>query len=178
MKPLILWGGEDVWPGCYGADPHPKSGPFNPKRDVNEIDLVKAAMALDQPIVGVCRGAQLLCVMNGGTLWQHSLGHNNNNHGLVTRDGYINSAAADHHQIMRPDGKYELLAWDDTPTHVYGEKDTDNPLVIARVPEVIWWPETKCLAIQPHPEWEDKDSPFVKWINNTIYTLIGEEGVF
>lgn len=166
MKPLILWGGEDVWPGFYGADPHPKAGPFNPERDVNEIDLVKAAMALNQSIVGVCRGAQLLCVMNGGTLWQHSLGHNNNNHGLVTRDGYINSAAADHHQIMRPEGKCEVLAYAEGPTIAYGA--TDKQVVLARVPEVIWWPETKCLGIQPHPEWEPKGSAFVQWINEVM----------
>ena len=167
MKPLVLWGGEDIWPGFYQQKPHPKAGPFDQNRDVDEINQVERALSIKQPIVGICRGAQLLCVLNGGTLWQHSLGHRNNNHGLVTRDGHISSAAADHHQIMRPDGKYELLAWDDTPTHVYGEKDTD-PLVIARVPEVVWWPETKCLGIQPHPEWESKGSKFVTWINSIL----------
>lgn len=173
MKPLILWGGEDVYPGFYGADPHPKAGPFNQNRDVDEISQVERALLIKQPIVGVCRGAQLLCVMNGGTLWQHSLGHRNNDHALYGPDGLIcNSAAADHHQIMRPVGNHEVLAWDDTPTYVYNSNN--DKFIIARVPEVVWWPDTKCLGIQPHPEWEKKGSCFLNWINS----VIKEKGIY
>lgn len=166
MKPLILWGGEDVWPGFYGADPHPKAGPFNPERDIREVRLIKAAMALDQPIVGICRGAQLLCVANNGSLWQHSLGHNQA-HDIITKDLEVfKDVSADHHQIMRPEGKCEVLAYAEGPTIAYGA--TDKQVVLARVPEVIWWPETKCLGIQPHPEWEPKGSAFVQWINEVM----------
>lgn len=172
MKPLILWGGEDVHPSFYEETDHPIAGPFNIKRDEFELGEVEKAVTLGQPVIGICRGAQLLCVFNGGTLWQHSIGHRNNSHSLKTKDKtMIQSAAADHHQIMRPVGTFEVLAWDDTSTHVYTANN--KSLVLARAPEVVWWPKTKSLGIQPHPEWEKKGSTFLQWINK----IISEKGI-
>ena len=67
---LLLAGGEDVSPSCYGAAPHPKLGKTNPAQDEVEIALARRAAADGKPILGICRGVQLLNVALGGTLYQ------------------------------------------------------------------------------------------------------------
>lgn len=67
---LLLTGGEDVDPARYGATPHPKLGSIDPRRDENELALITEARARDLPILGICRGIQVLNVAFGGTLLQ------------------------------------------------------------------------------------------------------------
>jgi putative glutamine amidotransferase len=73
---LVIAGGADVDPAAYGADPHPKTGEPRRDRDNAEFALVEAALKLDLPVLGVCRGMQVLNVALGGTLHQHIEGHN------------------------------------------------------------------------------------------------------
>jgi putative glutamine amidotransferase len=68
---LVLAGGADVDPGSYGAKPHPKTGPTWPERDRFELALAHRAVERDMPVLGICRGMQLLNVARGGTLHQH-----------------------------------------------------------------------------------------------------------
>lgn len=68
---LILAGGADVDPVHYGAEPHPATTGTVPERDRFEIALTRAALERDQPVLGICRGMQLLNVACGGTLNQH-----------------------------------------------------------------------------------------------------------
>jgi putative glutamine amidotransferase len=68
---LLLTGGGDVEPGCYGATPAPEVYGVEPGRDAYEIALVQAAVQAGVPILGICRGVQLLNVALGGTLVQH-----------------------------------------------------------------------------------------------------------
>jgi len=67
---LLLTGGEDVDPARYGAAPHPKLGTIDTRRDENELALITEARARDLPILGICRGIQVLNVAFGGTLIQ------------------------------------------------------------------------------------------------------------
>lgn len=67
---LLLTGGEDVDPACYGAVPHARLGTVDRRRDDNELALVTDARARDLPILAICRGIQLLNVACGGTLIQ------------------------------------------------------------------------------------------------------------
>lgn len=67
---LLLAGGQDIHPSFYGAAPHPRLGPTNPLQDEVEIALARRAVAEGLPVLGVCRGAQLLNVALGGTLYQ------------------------------------------------------------------------------------------------------------
>lgn len=67
---LLFAGGEDVGPANYGAAPHPRLGPINPLQDEVEIALARRAVADRKPVLGVCRGMQLLNVALGGTLYQ------------------------------------------------------------------------------------------------------------
>jgi len=68
---LILSGGSDVEPSRYGAAPHPAAGPFFPARDAAELELCRRALADGLPVLGICRGLQVINVALGGTLHQH-----------------------------------------------------------------------------------------------------------
>lgn len=68
---LLLVGGVDIGAGTYGAEPHPRADPPLPVRDAVEIALVRAALGRDLPVLGICRGVQVINVAAGGTLTQH-----------------------------------------------------------------------------------------------------------
>lgn len=67
---LMLPGGPDVDPTFYGEEPHPKIGMTLYQKDRFEVALIKAALAADKPIFGICRGIQIMNVAMGGTLYQ------------------------------------------------------------------------------------------------------------
>lgn len=67
---LLLCGGEDVDPARYGAEPSPRLGKVNLKRDAWEFLLLDEAVKRRLPVIGICRGCQLINVYFGGTLWQ------------------------------------------------------------------------------------------------------------
>jgi putative glutamine amidotransferase len=67
---VLLPGGVDVDPSNYGIAAHAKLGRLDPARDRTEMQLAKWAVAEGKPILGVCRGVQVLNVACGGTLWQ------------------------------------------------------------------------------------------------------------
>ena len=68
---LLLAGGGDIDPTAYGADPAPETTGFRAERDRFELSLARAALERDLPVLGVCRGMELLNVACGGTLVQH-----------------------------------------------------------------------------------------------------------
>ena len=72
---LVIAGGPDVDPARYGAERSPHTGPPATRRDTWELALIEAALASRTPLLGVCRGMQLLNVALGGTLVQHIEGH-------------------------------------------------------------------------------------------------------
>jgi putative glutamine amidotransferase len=67
---LVLTGGEDMDPAWYQAEPHPKANPPSRERDLFELALFAAARQRELPILGICRGIQVVNVALGGTLWQ------------------------------------------------------------------------------------------------------------
>lgn len=160
---LLLWGGTDISSKLYGEEPLPTTDKPDKIRDERELAQIDYYIRHKLPIIGVCRGAQLLCVANGGKLLQHVPEHRNNNHAVFILDTEedIESVAADHHQVMLPAGNYTIL----------GEAHDGYP-------EVVYWPDTKCLAVQPHPEWMNKDHPFNIWLDSLIYNLFGLKNVF
>ena len=68
---LLLTGGADIDPASYGAKPHPETSGTWPERDRFELALAHRALERDMPVLGICRGMQLLNIACGGTLDQH-----------------------------------------------------------------------------------------------------------
>ena len=78
LDALILGGGADIDPSCHGSEPHPETRGTNPDRDRFELALARRALERGMPLLGVCRGMQILNVATGGNLDQHlpeRLGH-------------------------------------------------------------------------------------------------------
>ena len=71
LDALILAGGADVDPASYGAEPHAETRGTWPERDRFELALARRALERDMPLLGICRGMQMLNVALGGTLDQH-----------------------------------------------------------------------------------------------------------
>jgi putative glutamine amidotransferase len=67
---LLLVGGEDIGASTYGTASHPAADAPNVRRDTAELALLKAAIADDLPVLGVCRGFQLMNILYGGDLVQ------------------------------------------------------------------------------------------------------------
>lgn len=67
---IALAGGRDIDPRCYGQEPHEKLAATEPRRDAFELELVRRALERGMPILGMCRGIQVLNVALGGTLVQ------------------------------------------------------------------------------------------------------------
>ena len=117
---LILAGGADIDPSFYGQPPHPETHGTVPERDRFEIAMARGAIERDLPLLGICRGMQLLNVALGGTLHQHLpdvLGHGDhrrvagsfdgNDHDVLLAEGsqvaevageLVHSTKSHHHQ--------------------------------------------------------------------------------
>jgi len=84
LDALIVTGGAgDLDPALYGQEPHPETGPVQEERDAYELALVRAAVERRMPILGICRGMQIINVAYGGGIEQHLpniLGHERHRH--------------------------------------------------------------------------------------------------
>jgi gamma-glutamyl-gamma-aminobutyrate hydrolase PuuD len=171
---LVIWGGEDIHPSIYGQ-PNVASfvwGTAPSKRDRIEISLMEKAMELGMPILGVCRGAQLACAMSGGKLAQ-DVDRHGTDHMVITSDGRELETSSVHHQMMYPfDVEHELLAW--TPKCLSGvyrgltEEEIANVLAMGE-PEIVWFPKTKMLAVQGHPEFMEQDCEFNNYCRELLH---------
>ena len=161
---LILAGGADIDPSAYGAEPHPATNGAVPERDEAEIAIARRAIERDLPVLGICRGMQLINVALGGTLRQHipdDVGHHehrrnpgsfeNSDHDVRLHPGSLAARAAGeevhatkshHHQGVDEIGA-ELI--------VTGVSMLDD------VPEAIELPACRfVLGVQWHPEADEK----------------------
>jgi len=165
---LLLWGGEDISPSIY-RQKCPKivySGPDEPSvRDLIEIALAKEAIRLGIPIIAICRGAQLMCALSGGSLFQHVTHHDGPSHVCQTDEGGEIVSNSVHHQMMNVEKtNYHRIAWIEpgiSSVYINGDGPIeDHPKF---EPEIVYFPETKALCIQGHPEYMEEKNPFVKY---------------
>ena len=68
---LVLTGGSDIDPSLYGQRAHPETSGVHRHRDRAELALIREALRRDMPVLGICRGMQLLNIALGGDLHQH-----------------------------------------------------------------------------------------------------------
>jgi len=84
LDALVVTGGAgDLDPTLYGDERHPETGPVQEERDAYELALVRGALGREMPLLGICRGMQILNVAYGGTIEQHLpyvLGHEEHRH--------------------------------------------------------------------------------------------------
>jgi gamma-glutamyl-gamma-aminobutyrate hydrolase PuuD len=149
---VCFTGGEDVSPCLYGAISH-RTTYSNQTRDDLEMEIYETAQRLHIPCVGICRGGQLLNVLNGGAMYQHVSSH--------TRDHLITDVlsletllvTSTHHQMMKPAKNALIVA----TSHMYGTrewyegKEFHNDVSDLDI-EVVWYAKTQSLCFQPHPE--------------------------
>jgi putative glutamine amidotransferase len=157
---LIMVGGADIDPAAYGADADPQTRGTVPERDRFELALAGAALERDLPLLGICRGMQLMNVARGGTLIQHlpnDLGHEDHRRSLGSWENAdhdvrlaagslaeraagerIHATKSHHHQgVDRIGDGFEVTGW----------------ATIDDLPEAIEDPSRRfALGVQWHPE--------------------------
>lgn len=156
---LVLWGGTDIHPSFYKAKPHRTNqtwGQHPSKRDVFEWKAIKFCVHHEIPIIGICRGAQLLCAAAGGKLIQHVENHMGW-HSITFADGSTSTTNSLHHQMMYPfDVDHDLIAWSSKRLSACYEEEVvgvNNLTMLEKPePEIVWFPQLQGLAIQGHPE--------------------------
>jgi putative glutamine amidotransferase len=156
---LVLTGGADVDPAAYGAEPHPMTRNTVPARDAFELALTRGAVERELPLLGVCRGMQVLNVALGGTLIQHLpdvVGHDGHRRSLGTFQGN------DHDVRLVPGSLAARAAGEERhPTKSHHHQAVDclgSGLVVTghavedELPEAVELPGRWVLGVQWHPE--------------------------
>jgi putative glutamine amidotransferase len=157
---LVLAGGADIDPGSYGQTVHAETVDTVPERDAFEIALTRAAIERDLPVLGICRGMQLINVACGGTLQQHLpelYGHGEHRRVIGSFDG------SDHDVTLREGSLVASAAGElrhATKSHHHqGVDRLGEGLVVSGVsaldelPEAIELPQRRfVLGVQWHPE--------------------------
>jgi putative glutamine amidotransferase len=157
---LLLAGGADIDPGSYGQSAHAETVDTVPERDSFEIALTRAAIERDLPILGICRGMQLINIACGGTLQQHlpeRFGHGEHRRVIGSFDG-------SEHDVLLTEGSLAARAAGEvahvTKSHHHqGVDRLGEGLVVSGLstlddlPEAIELPQRRfVLGVQWHPE--------------------------
>jgi putative glutamine amidotransferase len=164
---FVIAGGQDVDPRRYGSVPGPHSTVLDPLRDDFECDLVRAAVRRDRPVLGICRGSQLINVAFGGTLRDLEVG-TGESHGFL---GYP-AAHRSHALTLARAGVLADLLGPTARVNSYHHQCVDRlgaGLVAAAhapdgVIEAIERPGADLLGVQWHPEMLAEPDPVFTWL--------------
>jgi gamma-glutamyl-gamma-aminobutyrate hydrolase PuuD len=179
FKLMVLTGGEDVNPALYGHKN--KLSHFNPRRDNRELQMFDQAQKYDIPIAGICRGMQMLCVLTGGTLFQHVNGHAIRGMHLI--DGTTIKAPFDvtslHHQMVNLNpSESEVLAWamPRRSREYYGDGGEQVAAPVCEV-EAAYFKGIRAVAVQYHPEMMYKDTAGYIYYRNIVEQLLAGKDI-
>ena len=138
---FLFIGGDDVNPKLYGEEILPECGFISSGRDIFEIALLKEILIRDKPVLGICRGMQIINVALSGSLYQHVDGHKNCRH-IVNFCGEKVEVNSLHHQaIKKLANELKISATD------------ENGII-----EAVYMPGKRYVtAVQWHPEIFDVD---------------------
>lgn len=181
---LLLGGGCDINPAIYGEKDFGMSQSPNTHRDHANIQAINDYVAMGKPIFGICRGFQLLDAVFGGKLIQHTTGHPNgvtvNTADIpdVISGNKIDACRNCHHQVVDVDHtKGTIIGWANYPMRAYFGLGSGEWEVRNMVPEIMYWPEKKALAVQFHPEWQGSNHKMNIHLRGLIKELLGLENV-
>ena len=167
---VVFPGGGDWSPHYYGKVPHRYTS-FHHNTDAMQMAVAREAVARKKKIAGHCRGAQLLCILNGDKLVQH-VSHHHGSHDITTKDGEEYLVNSIHHQMMIPTKNYELIAWSkERRSTCYETTDMLGGIenvYMEKEPEVVYFKDINGLAVQWHPEWMDPNSAGYKYYKKLI----------
>jgi putative glutamine amidotransferase len=163
LDAVLLPGGDDVSPTLYGEQPHPQLGEVSEARDWLEVQVARRALRDGLPLLGICRGVQVLAVAGGGSLWQDvpsqyeaALGHDVREHGRdhlcheieVERGSRLERAIGAtsatvnsfHHQAVRdvPEGFWVTARAGDGIVEAIESRDARFVMGVQCHPEGMW----------------------------------------
>jgi len=171
VKMVVFTGGSDVTPELYDEQKNSRTY-SNLARDQQERDVFYKAVEHKIPMAGICRGSQFLCVMSGGRLVQHLNGHAGSWHSMATHDGRTIKVNSTHHQMQLPPADAQVLAWADPKLSNVYEGRNGQELEPEKEFECVFYPRTKALGMQYHPETMDKDSEGMRYCQELVETLL------
>ena len=173
---LVFVGGEDVATSLYGEFRAGTSGPFEPsRRDMFELFMYRRALRAGIPMLGICRGAQFLAVMNGDSLWQDIERHPYN-HKVTTTMAYGSDltsfdVTSTHHQMIHHSAGTDVDYLDIARAHV-GQVATKNEFEVHDnfndEVEICFYYNTSSLCVQGHPEYLKYENPFPTFVRKLI----------
>lgn len=177
---VLFTGGEDVDPSLYNCSKlHCTYS--NKARDLEEKKIFEL-ISPKQLCLGICRGSQFLCVMNGGILVQDCYGHALSRTHAITDNSIIYEISSTHHQMQYPyyldRREYDVLfeAYPRLSRMYAGDKVNPDTIIKFGEPEIVLYHKEglpKCLAVQGHPEMMP-DSPVAKMISKLVKKLVDE----
>jgi putative glutamine amidotransferase len=151
---IVFSGGGDVDPAYWGAERHPETD-VDRARDESELALMRAALEMDLPVLGVCRGLQVMAVVGGGTLHQHLpdvLGHDR--HRSAAGTGSTDPLAADasaygnHDVVVKPGSQAHALLGARLTVNSFHHQAIDDP---GSFTAVGWCPDDRVIEIIEDP---------------------------
>ena len=173
---IYFGGGTDVNPSLYGEDRHFQSSFPDYFRDNLEQEIFKRWQGRVKGFLGICRGSQFLTVMNGGKLIQHIGSHHLVNHMIQTDEREHIEVTSTHHQMMfpfnLPKRDYKIIATSvERLSNMYcrgGWLPRYTAEDVPVEPEIVWYPMTRTLCIQGHPEYMLVNEKFPQYCRNLI----------
>jgi gamma-glutamyl-gamma-aminobutyrate hydrolase PuuD len=171
---VVFTGGADISPSLYGHKP--SVGTFcMPHRDVYELLAYRYARKHNLPLAGICRGAQFLCAMAGGTLYQHVTGHSER-HTILTWDDRIMYVTSTHHQMQNPPPDAKVLAWsNERRSTVYIGEDDQRVEAPQKEYECVYYPNINAVGMQYHPEAMSEVSPGFQFAGELVDRFLKRE---